>query len=76
MRSAAALIALVLAAPVRAETPAAPAALARIVIDGSINPAVASFVHDANGGVHSLKVRNYKGNGPSVVMMAVFDVRD
>ena len=52
MRSAAALIALVLAAPVRAETPAAPAALARIVIDGSINPAVASFVHESIARAH------------------------
>src|SRR5256712_665411 len=52
VRSAAALIALVLAAPVRAETPAAPAALARIVIDGSINPAVASFVHESIARAH------------------------
>ena len=52
MRSAAALIALVLAAPVRAETPAAPAALARIVIDGSINPAVASFVNESIARAH------------------------
>ncbi len=47
-----ALFALVLAAPVRAETPAAPAALARIVIDGSINPAVASFVHESIARAH------------------------
>src|SRR5438876_6181615 len=52
VRRAAALIALLLAALVRAETPAAPAALARIVIDGSINPAVASFVHESIARAH------------------------
>ena len=46
-RAAAALSAFLLAAaPVRAEAPAA-AALARIVIEGSINPAVAGFVHES-----------------------------
>src|SRR6266446_9606040 len=52
VRSVAALIALVLAAPVRAETPASPAALARIVVDGTINPAVASFVHESIARAH------------------------
>src|SRR5438876_188881 len=50
--SAAALIALFLAAPVRAETPASPAALARIVVDGTINPAVTSFVHESIARAH------------------------
>src|SRR5438094_3148432 len=51
--SAAALIALLLApAPVRAETPASPAALARIVVDGTINPAVTSFVHESIARAH------------------------
>ena len=47
MRSAAALLALLLAAPAGADVPAGTAALARIVIDGSINPAVAGFVHES-----------------------------
>jgi len=47
VRSAAALLALLLAAPAGADVPAGTAALARIVIDGSINPAVAGFVHES-----------------------------
>ena len=47
MRSAATLLALLLAAPAGADVPAGTAALARIVIDGSINPAVAGFVHES-----------------------------
>jgi membrane-bound serine protease (ClpP class) len=47
VRSAATLLALLLAAPAGADVPAGTAALARIVIDGSINPAVAGFVHES-----------------------------
>src|SRR5207245_10257768 len=39
-------------APVRAETRASPAALARIVVDGTINPAVVSFVHESIARAH------------------------
>jgi len=47
VRRAATLLALLLAAPAGADVPAGTAALARIVIDGSINPAVAGFVHES-----------------------------
>lgn len=47
-----------------------------LVEDTSTNPS-ASFVHEpnANDGPHGLKIRNYRSNGPAVVMMSIFDVR-
>src|SRR5205814_861678 len=47
-RAAGALLGLALVAvPVRADAPAGSASLARIVVDGTINPAVSDFVHEA-----------------------------
>jgi hypothetical protein len=36
----------------------------------------AGFAHEPGPGTHGLRVLNYRSNGPSMVMMAVFDVRD
>jgi hypothetical protein len=37
---------------------------------------IASFVHEPQGDPHGLRVLNYKSNGPAVIMMAIFEVRE
>ena len=53
MRTAAVVTLLVMLGAARAAPPPAETSLARIVIDGTINPATASFVHDAITRAHA-----------------------
>jgi len=53
MRTAAAVALLVALGAAQAAPPPAETSLARIVIDGTINPATASFVHDAIARAHA-----------------------